>query len=278
MFITTAGNSVPQIANNTMIHHLEVNGSTRLSGTLNIVEQNGTATGANNGSILLDHENAGGASSIAFRSRANRGSDFGYIQYQDASSVGACGESARLIIGTQNDADDHIILAPSGNVGIGGNNNPFEKLTVTGNINCSANITASSLDINGTIATNNVVIQGPLSCQGAFCTSLQAGSFIASSGNISCVGAIFIGGETWHHAMLRPVFYFDGQGRNYYRGGGSDTAFPPHIWRNGNDTNVLSLTHEGNLRASGGFTNTSDTRIKKDIEDIDDTIGLKKYY
>ena len=53
------------------------------------------------------------------------------------SLVNAGNESARLIIGTQNDNDDHIILAPSGNVGIGGNNNPFQNLTVTGNIHCS---------------------------------------------------------------------------------------------------------------------------------------------
>ena len=142
LFITTVGNSVPKIANNTMIHHLEVNGSTRLNGTLNIVEQNGTVSGVNNGSIILDHENNGGASSITFRSRANRGSDCGYIQYQDTSSVGAGGESARLIIGTQNDADDHLILAPSGNVGLG-NANPSQKLTLAGNINASGNITPS---------------------------------------------------------------------------------------------------------------------------------------
>jgi len=51
---------------------------------LNIEEGSGTAAGANSGSIIIDHENAGGASSITFRSRANRGSDYGYIQYQDA--------------------------------------------------------------------------------------------------------------------------------------------------------------------------------------------------
>jgi len=60
LFITTVGNSVPQLANNTMVHHLEVNGSTRLNGTLSIAEPNGTVAGADNGTIVLDHENAGG--------------------------------------------------------------------------------------------------------------------------------------------------------------------------------------------------------------------------
>ena len=38
----------------------------------------------------------------------------------------------------------------------------------------------------------------------------------------------------------------------------------------------MSLTENGNLRASGSFTNISDTRIKKDIEDIDDEDSLNK--
>jgi len=40
----------------------------------------------------------------------------------------------------------------------------------------------------------------------------------------------------------------------------------------------MSLTGSGNLRASGAFTNISDTRIKKEIKDIDDNEGLIKYY
>jgi len=118
LFITTIGNSVPLIANDTMVLHLEVNGSSRINGKLHIVEASGTTATANNGSIVLDHQNSGGASSITFISSVNRNSDYGYIQYQDSSSVGAGGESSRLIIGTQNDGDDHIILAPSGNVGM----------------------------------------------------------------------------------------------------------------------------------------------------------------
>jgi len=41
------------------------------------------------------------------------------------------------------------------------------------------------------------------------------------------------------------------------------------------DTNVMSLLHSGELRASA-FTVLSDIRIKKEIEDFDDTIGLEK--
>ena len=85
---------------------------------LHILEATGTIHGANTGSIIIDHENSGGASSITFRSKVNRGSDYAYIQYQDAPTIGAAGESGRLIIGIQNEVDDHIQLMPSGNVGV----------------------------------------------------------------------------------------------------------------------------------------------------------------
>ena len=89
---------------------------------LHIVEPTGTApstNGGTSGTIIIDHDNSGGASSILFRSAIARGIDYGYIQYQDAETVGGVGEAAKLIIGTQNDNVDDILLLPSGNVGIG---------------------------------------------------------------------------------------------------------------------------------------------------------------
>lgn len=104
-------------------------GTTAPAGRLNITEDKGTIAGGSQGTIVIDHENSGGASSIVFRSKVNRSSDFGYIQYQDASAVDGSGESSRLIIGVENDADDHLILKPTGNVGIG-TNEPKAKLHV----------------------------------------------------------------------------------------------------------------------------------------------------
>ncbi len=46
-----------------------------------ITEATGTTFGANNGTVLIDHDNNGGASSIVFRSARNRGSDYGCNQY-----------------------------------------------------------------------------------------------------------------------------------------------------------------------------------------------------
>jgi hypothetical protein len=104
-------------------------GTSQTAGRLNISEATGTTHGPNSGTVVIDHENNGGASSIVFRSKVNRGSDYGFIQFQDADTVGGAGEKARLVIGINNDADDHLILQPSGNVGIG-TTAPLYKLHV----------------------------------------------------------------------------------------------------------------------------------------------------
>ncbi len=100
---------------------------------LNISEASGTVASPNTGTFILDHEDNGGASSIVLRSKVNRGSDYGFIQYQDAATPGGSGESARLVIGISNDPDDHLILQPAGNVGIG-TPDPQAKLDVQGAI------------------------------------------------------------------------------------------------------------------------------------------------
>jgi hypothetical protein len=104
-------------------------GTATISAKLHIAESTGTQRGANAGTIILDHDNAGGASSITFRSKRNRSSDYAYIQYQDDATIGGSGESSRLIIGTENDGDDDILLMPSGNIGVS-NSNPEYKLDV----------------------------------------------------------------------------------------------------------------------------------------------------
>ncbi len=108
-------------------------GTTGPAAKFNLSETTGTVHGAAQGSLIVDHENSGGASSIVFRSKVNRGSDYGFIQYQDTATVGGAGEAAQLIIGTSNDADDHLILQPAGRVGIG-TTSPGQKLTVVGTI------------------------------------------------------------------------------------------------------------------------------------------------
>ncbi len=121
-------------------------GTASPSGRLNVAEATGTVHGPDQGTVIIDHDDNGGASSLVFRSKVNRGSDYGYIQYQDDTTIGGAGESARLIIGTSNDPDDHIILQPTGNVGIGiiGSPTPVYKLDVQGDIRSSNAIYANA--------------------------------------------------------------------------------------------------------------------------------------
>jgi hypothetical protein len=98
---------------------------------LNIVEPMGTAASANSGTLLLDHEDDGGASSIVFRSKGNRGSDHAYLEFRDKNPLINNGEAALLTIGMQNENNDHIALMPSGNVGVG-TTTPTCKLDVNG--------------------------------------------------------------------------------------------------------------------------------------------------
>ena len=70
-----------------------------------------------------------GNNGIIFPNNAFGGSgDAAWIKYYTRGA-----ESTTFEIGISNDGDDHIALMPSGNVGIG-NNNPSQKLDVTGNI------------------------------------------------------------------------------------------------------------------------------------------------
>jgi len=110
-------------------------GTNNPSAKLHIYESTGTSGGANGvGTLVLEHGNTGGNSSIVFASANNRTSDHAYIRYQDDISNSTSNERAVLTIATQNDGDDHISLMASGHVGIG-KNNPAYDLDVTGNIN-----------------------------------------------------------------------------------------------------------------------------------------------
>jgi hypothetical protein len=115
-------------------------GSSGPQAKLNIREITGTPATALKGTLLLDHEDAGGASSIVFSSRVNRGSDFAFIEYRDRNealqldpNVPYREEASLLTIGVHNDAEDHIALMPSGNVGIG-TTTPGFKLDVNGSV------------------------------------------------------------------------------------------------------------------------------------------------
>jgi hypothetical protein len=104
-----------------------------------IYETTGTDASATNGSLMLQHNNSGGVSSIVFKSAVNNSSDFGYIKYIDNvssqsstySSYNYFGstntETGALILGSENDTStngpDSVIITPAGNIALIPKNN-----------------------------------------------------------------------------------------------------------------------------------------------------------
>lgn len=92
--------------------------------SFHIYEGRGTVASPDTGTILLQHGDATGESSIVFRSSVNGNSDYGYIKYQtDGSGNGSGGENGLLTIGVENDVpgsspQDDINIDSSGSLGI----------------------------------------------------------------------------------------------------------------------------------------------------------------
>jgi|GEM_PF-1309271 len=93
---------------------------------LHIFETTGTNASALDGSLVLEHGNDGGVSSIVFKSHTNAGSDYAYINFDDnGSGNGTTDENALLTIGIENDVpgqfQDDINIDASGSLGINTN-------------------------------------------------------------------------------------------------------------------------------------------------------------
>jgi hypothetical protein len=116
---------------------------------------------------------------------------------------------------------------------------------------------------------------------------------IASNGNIGIgtnapTAKLHVEGTTRLNGDITLTEYagiFDNTGKlrwliwvsnmNYYIGGdnnGTGTAF---IWRNGANTDGFYMFSNGNYSARGSYQAWSDSRIKKDIEDINDDTALQ---
>jgi len=128
-------------------------GTANPTGKLHIYEKTGTSGGANGvGSLVIEHGNVGGHSSIVFASAGNRPSDYGYIRYMDDRDNNANNERSVLVIGVENDTDstvgDAIALMSTTSVGINTlTPNIYYKLDVNGPVNATSYNAASDYRI-----------------------------------------------------------------------------------------------------------------------------------
>jgi len=129
---------------------------------LHIFENTGTAASPSTGTLVLEHGNEGGASSIVFKSRSNNNSDYGYLNFSDdGSGNGSTGENALLEIGIQNDTpgayQDDINIASTGSVGIS-NRTPNSSASLDLGAN-NRGLLLNRVSLNS--ITDNTTIQNP---------------------------------------------------------------------------------------------------------------------
>ena len=167
-------------------------GTTAPESILHIVEDTGTAAAKNAGTIILDHEDDNGQSSIVFRSRQNRNSDYGYINYQDDYNNTSGSERSLLTIGVENDYGatnlDCIALMASGNVGIG-TTSPTYTLQVAGSVGGTSFTTTSddrlkSNEIPITDALESLMKLNPMTYD-KYDNMDKSGNYVTESGLIS---------------------------------------------------------------------------------------------
>ena len=121
---------------------------------MRVYETVGTAASTSTGSLVLEHGNTNGVSSITFLSpNSGGGGEYGYIQYHDHFTDGSYNSelgNGLLTIGIENEGGlgafaDRISLWPAsgtGNVGIN-TKSPRCALDVSGSFNVSGNINSS---------------------------------------------------------------------------------------------------------------------------------------
>ena len=179
-------------------------------GILTILELVGTNATPIAGSLVVQHSDTNGTSSIVFPSKNNYGSDFGFIKFMD-DIYNSGGENARLIIGVGDDPtsplQDAIILwscAGNGSVGINTlyPNNAY-SLDVKGDIHTNSNIYGNNEYIsNNLIVYNNTTLSGNVYINGS--TSLIGNKCDAIFNSIDSLNSMVCGG----HGIISTIGWF----------------------------------------------------------------------
>ncbi len=283
------------IGTTTPAHKLDVKG-TAYFGATTIYEAIGTGNEnlLNNnphivakGSLVIEHGDNGGSSSIIFPSYINRGgSDYGYIRYRD--HITGIGESARFEIGIENDADDYLVLNKGGaKVGIG-QMTPLYTLDVTGTGRFTQTLYASqgieipsgyNLTVNNSNVITNANVGATLFRLGDIAgvgTSINNGYYTWISVGSDGANAYFdfhsnttapaLGGYEYDARILAGRATSTGTGKSIMQYYGASHNFYSGGWQGGGSTTVTAAT----------FNSTSDIRVKNIIRyiTVDETLNF----
>ena len=225
-----------------------------VSGRMRIYEPSGTVVTPYVGSLVLEHGDASGTSSILFTSKNNVGSDYAYIQYQE-NVGGTSNENGLLTIGIENDSTsgfkDRISLFAAngfGNVGVN-TKDPTHSLdvngtmrvrqtlaveqtltvdqTLTANTISSAtagvssslftNTTTGNIDIGTGVTSGNILVGTNASMTG----NVIIGNSITGSGGVRIGGNVRLGGVSNSIAINKDIssqYALDVSGATIFRG------------------------------------------------------------
>jgi hypothetical protein len=130
------------------------------------------------------------------------------------------------------------------------------------NLTQGINIGFDRISAGGTNASQNISIVSKSTGSISFITDgITRGEFRGSDGTFR------LRNTSWHGSYNdgKDRLYYGYNSTTYYRGHG----YYAHTWRNGSDGTIANLYSNGFMWMLGGLTQYSDSRIKKNIEDID---------
>jgi len=230
-------------------------GTTNPNSKLHIYEISGTDASPTSGSLIIQHENSGGVSSITFPSiNGSATGDYAYIKYiENVSSTSSytnynyfnvgSNESGALIIGCENDSNlitgpDSVIINPAGNIALVPNNG---ITYITGRI---------GIGITNPLSTDELTLSNSSSIDYANIKFLN---------NLNCNAIIGIGGTAYtSNSSYSNNFFIQAQSNIILNAGNNLISSNPHLFisSNGNigigtSTNLnCNLTVNGSLSAS----------------------------
>jgi len=239
--------------------------STTITGKLTINETSTTPASGNDGTILISHLTTGGSSSIVFKSASNSGSDYGFIQFDD--NRGSGGETSKLTIGIQNDADDDLYLSPTGSIYLSpvlsaqstkGNINAESNVIVTGTLSATGALSAGSISTSGTLSGGSISTGGALSAGSISTSGTLSGGSISTSGTLSA-GSISTSGTLSAGSISTSGTLSAGSISTSGNLSTSGTLSAGSITTGGNINSQSALSSSGSITSGTGYTGKQGT-------------------